>query len=362
MPEKDIGIGLQRLVDRQVAKRQIRSVVAGMQSSDGRLDVAAAAGHSDAGGSTAMTRDTPYYLASITKMYTATVIMKLAGIGSIDLDDPVSAYLTGELIEGIHVISGIDYSAQITVSQLLDHTSGLADYFTGEPKGGMSLVAALKGGGDRSVSVEDIVAIVRRLPPRFPPGADGGRKAYYSDTNYVLLGAIIEAVTAATVADSFQEMILGPLDLTDTFVFDHTKSQPTPATIYFRDHPLGIPLAMSSFAPDGGVVSTLADSMCFLRAFFGGSLLTEHQLASMTSGWNRIFFPLRYGSGLMLYKPPRWVSPFVAPPELIGHSGSTGSFAFHDPKRDVYLAGTVNQMDNPRRPYRLMPQMIGLLA
>lgn len=63
----------------------------------------------------------------------------------------------------------------------------------------------------------------------------------------------------------------------------------------------------------------------------------------------------------MRFSVPRWMSPFQAQPDLIGHSGSTGSFAFHDPERDIFLAGTVNQMHNPRRPYRLMTQMIGLL-
>lgn len=76
----------------------------------------------------------------------------------------------------------------------------------------------------------------------------------------------------------------------------------------------------------------------------------------MTSRWNRIFFPLRYGYGPMRFEPPRWMPPFEAPPVLIGHSGSTGSVGFYDPRRDVYLAGTVNQVDIPGRPYRLMTQ------
>jgi CubicO group peptidase (beta-lactamase class C family) len=361
MSGNDIEARLQQLVDRQVAKKQIRNIVVGMQSADGGIDAAAAAGVADTAGSVAMTTETPYYLASITKMYTATVIMKLAAAGGIDLKAPISTYLRSELLERTHVIDGTDYSGQATVSQLLDQTSGLADYFEDKPKGGVSLVDDLQAGRDRALSIEDIIEIVRRIPPEFAPGAGRGGKAHYSDTNYALLGAIIEAVTVKTVADNFHEMIFTPLGLTDTFVFDHTQELPSPAAIYFKDRVIDIPLAMSSFAPDGGVVATLADSLRFLRAFFGGELLTGDQLTYMTSRWNRIFFPLRYGSGLMQFKLPRWMSPFKAPPDLIGHSGSAGSFAFHDPKRDVFLAGTVNQMHNPGRPYRLMTQMVGLL-
>ena len=360
MSGRDLQERLQQLADRQVAKGQVHNIVLGIQSADGHNYAVAAAGHTDPRGPVAMTPDTPYYLASITKMYTATVIMKLAGAGSVDLGAPISAYLDTRLINGVHVLDGTDYVDQISVSRLLDQTSGLADYFEGKPKGGVSLAEDLQQGHDRALSIEDIVEIVRQLRPEFAPGAGGGRKAHYSDTNYALLGAIIEAVTGATVADNFRGMILGPLGLVATYVFDHTQDQPPPATMYFKNRVVEIPLAMSSFAPDGGVVSTVAESLRFVRAIFGGELLTEDQLAYMTRRWNRIFFPLQYGAGLMRFKMPRWMSPFQAPPELIGHSGSTGSFAFFNPERAVYVAGTVNQMDNPGRPYRLMIPMINL--
>jgi len=361
MSTLDLESRMRALVDRYAAKRQVRSIVAGIQSTDGRIDAAAAAGYGDVGGSVEMTPDTPYHLASITKMYTATVVMKLAGSGEIDLKAPISEYLSADLVEGIHVMDDTDHGGRIMVSQLLDQTSGLADYFDGTPKGGSSLADDLKEGRDRTLRIDDICEIVRLLPPEFAPGAGDGRKAHYSDTNYALLGAIIEAVTGMTVADTFRETIFEPVGLEHTYVFDHTLTQPAPSAMYFKDRALEIPLAMSSFAPDGGVVSTLAESLRFLRALFGGELLAEEQLAVMTKRWNPIFFPLKYGGGLMRFELPRWMSPFKAPPELIGHSGSTGSFAFYNPKRDVYVAGTVNQMEKPGRPYRLMTQMIGLL-
>ena len=209
--------------------------------------------------------------------------------------------------------------------------------------------------------VAAIVEIAQSLKPRFPPGAAEGR-AHYSDTNYALLGAVIEAVTANSVAASFRQMIFDPLGLTDTYVFEHTTLREPPAAFFFKDQAIEVPLAMSSFAPDGGVVSTVADSVRFLRAFFDGELVPPARVTSMTTRWNRILFPLQYGSGVMRFRVPRWMSPFQAPPELIGHSGSTGSFAFYAPQRDAYVAGTVNQMDKPNRPFRLMTKMIQLLS
>ena len=211
MPPFDINSRLQAMVDRYVDKRQVRSIVAGIQSTDGRIDAAAAAGHCDVGGSVEMTADTPYHLASITKMYTATVVMMLAGSGEIDLNAPISEYLGADLVEGIHVIDETDHSGSITVSQLLDQTSGLADYFDGKSRGGSSLADDLKEGRDRALRIGDICEIVRHLPPEFAPGAGDGRKAHYSDTNYALLGAIIEAVTGVTVADTFRETLFMPV-------------------------------------------------------------------------------------------------------------------------------------------------------
>lgn len=346
---------LQRLVDRAAGKSRGAGVVAALQSSDGVLDVAAA------GAASRVTTTTPYFLASITKMYTATVVVNLAGSGTIEFDAPISTYLDPGLIEGIHVLDGVDHTDEITATRLLAQTSGLADYFEGAPEGGVSLADDLKQGRDRSLNIEDIVEIVRGLRPEFPPGAGGGTRAHYSDTNYALLGAMIEVVTGDTVAANFERMIFEPLGLTQTFVFDHTREQPTPTPFYFKDRVIDIPLAMSSFAPDGGVVATVSDSLRFLRAFFEGELLSEAEVASMTSRWNSIFFPLQYGLGVMRFQLPRWMTPFKAAPELIGHSGSTGSFAFYHPKRDVYLAGSLNQMDKPNRPYRLMTRMIDLL-
>jgi hypothetical protein len=73
--------------------------------------------------------------------------------------------------------------------------------------------------------------------------------------------------------------------------------------------------------------------------------------------WNSLFFPLQYGYGLMYFHLPRyfWLTPL---PEFVGHSGSTGSFAFACPSRSLYLAGTVNQIASPARPFFLMIDLV----
>ena len=355
---------LQALLDGQIGKGGIHNIILGAQSADGAVDFAGAAGIADPETGAAMTTDTPYFIASITKMYTATVIVQLHQEGLLNLDEAISKYLPADLIEGIHVYRGTDYSREIKVYQLVNQTSGLADYFDDKPKGGKSLFDDLKAGQDRALDTGQMMDIVRGLTPKFPPGAKDGGKAHYADTNYQLLGAIIAAVTGKSVAENFQARIFAPLKLEHTYVNNLALEQSgqTPAAMYYKDQVLWPARFLASNCPDGGMWATAADSLVFLRAFFDGKLFDGAYFERMMERWNTVFSPIGYGYGLMRFKLPRIFSPFKATPELVGHSGSTGSFAFHDRKTGLYLVGTVNQIATPGKPFRLMIKVTNMVA
>ncbi|MFW2340840.1 MAG: serine hydrolase domain-containing protein [Acidimicrobiia bacterium] len=357
MSQIEVEARLQELAERQVSRGRVFNTVLAIQSADRRVDAVAVAGYADAGRTIAMTSDTVYLLASIAKLYTVTVLAQLVESKELDLASPVAEYLGPDVVTGIHVYNGTDHSNQITVGQLANQTSGLADYFDGKPQGGSSLLDELAAGKDRSLTLADKLDIVRRLQPGFAPGTS--RKAQYSDTNYALLGAIMESVTGASVSRNFERRIFGPLGLTATYPLDQIEGRSAPATVFLKEQPVELPLFLSSHVPEGGLAATVTDSLRFLRSFFGGELFSPARLAEMTAHFKPIFFPLRYACGVMLYQVPRWMAPFGSP-RLVGHSGSTGSFAFYEEARDLFVAGTVNQMDNPARPYRLLSSMFRL--
>jgi CubicO group peptidase (beta-lactamase class C family) len=114
---------------------------------------------------------------------------------------------------------------------------------------------------------------------------------------------------------------------------------------------------MTSFGPDGGIVSTAKESMTFLRAFFSEKLFPIAYLPELKA-WNKIFFPLQYGTGMARFKMPWIFSPFQPLPEIIGHSGLSGAFADYCPEKDMYLTGTVNQIASPSLSYKLMFKLI----
>ena len=347
---------LKATLDGQIGKGYVHNVVAAVQSHDRSINFVGAAGIADPQTGTAMTPDTPYFIASVTKMYTAAIILRLYEEKRVDLNAPISEYLPASLTRAIHVYKGTDYSDRIKISNLIDQSSGLADYEADKPRGGKSILDGLKAGHDRAIDTAEAIEIVRNLSPRFAPGTRG--KAHYSNANYRLLGAIIESVTGKPMATNFKEMIFAPLGLQHTYLFDWTvpRSDEDPATIYLKATPLNAPKYLSSNVSDGGIVSTASECVTFLRAFFEGQLFDKALFERMMN-WNSIFFPLSYGYGLMRFRLPRffWISPL---PEFVGHSGSTGSFAFTCPSRSMYLAGTINQMASPSKPFFLMMSFV----
>lgn len=336
----EIAIHLQELIDKECRKSHTQSVLLGVRSGDGQINFQGSAGEASP--------DSPYFIASITKTFTATVVMQLVDEGRLDLDASIKRYLPHLQLDGIHVYKGVDYSQKLKVYQLIHQTSGLADYYED------GLVEDFKHNRDRAYNINDVLTMVRDKKPSNTP--DSG-KSYYSDTNYQLLGAIIESITKCPLAQVFQARIFEPLQLDDTYVFDHTLKQSDPLPLYNKNSRLNIPLAMSSMASDGGIVSNLSDSLRFLRAYFAGELFESAHFKRMYQ-WNALFFPMQYGYGLMRFKLPRWMTLYRHTPELFGHSGSSGSFAFYAPEKDLYIVGTFNQTDKPARPFNFMLKVI----
>lgn len=340
---------LQRVLDKAVDNKSIFGVSFCVENGDHSITFCGAAGN--------LATDSQYFIASTTKLLVSATVLGLASQKAFHLDDPMANYLDKSMLEGLLVIKGVDCSGHITIRQLLAHTSGLPDYFQQKQARGQSFLETLTSGIDQAWSFEQVMAEAKKMKPAFRPGEKG--KALYSDTNYQLLGRLIETVSGQPLPAALHEFIIAPLGLHKTYLY--TDSRDTrPAPFYYQKKQLTVPRAMTSFGADGGVVSTSAELMIFLRAFFGGQFFPVENLAWMKQ-WNRIFFPLEAGVGLTRFKLPRLFSPFQPVPELIGHSGLSGTVAFFAPEKDLYLTGTVNQVAAPDRSFRLMLELLNQL-
>ncbi len=294
--------------------------------------------------------DKPYFIASTTKLFTTALILKLRSEGKLSLEDKISGYIDQSILSGLHIYKGKDYSLELTIKQLLSHTSGLPDYFQGKGANRKSLENEITEGKDQSWSFEQAIERTKKLIPLFAPATKG--KANYSDANFQLLGKIIENISHISFAENCKEYITQPLGLTKTYLYqDHTDI--TPMTLYYKSNELNIPKAMTSFGADGGIVSTSSDMLVFIEAFFTGKLFPASFISEIQE-WNKIFFPMHSGIGIHLFKLPWIFNPTGAVPYFIGHSGLSGALSFHSPKENIFVAGTVNQVAHPDISFKTM--------
>jgi D-alanyl-D-alanine carboxypeptidase len=216
----------------------------------------AAAGLADLRAKVAMRPGLHFRIASVTKSFTATLVLQLVGEGKLRLDDPVERWLPGVVPNGQNV----------SVLQLLRHTSGIRDF--DDPEGLM---------GPR-----EVIAAPLSRPALFAPGSAWS----YSNTNYILLGLIVESATRSAFADELRRRILAPLRLRGTTL----ERNPTDTAVT-RPYAHGYDLLSSSGPRDvtafkghwasGGIVSTVDDLARFYSALLGGRLLRRDLLRRM---------------------------------------------------------------------------------
>ena len=292
--------------------------------------------------------DSPYFVASVTKMVVAALVFRAIDDGRLALNtrlvDVVEADLSGLQPSRGHV-------ERVTVEHALSHRSGFANYLEDKPRGGSSLLSRVLTEGDREWGLDDIVSISSTIGAKFAPGHR--QRAHYSDTNFQLLGAALENVCGASLADLVHEQVAKPLGLTNTRMFVRGDSYDGVVAFHDESGPRRLPLLMASVGADGGLVSTANDSVQILRAFNTGRLFDPAMLDAVFASWRRIFFPFRYGFGVMRFHPPRAMTGFV-PIDLVGHSGASGAVLFHARDQDVYVSGTVNRIDERSMSYKLM--------
>lgn len=282
-----------------------------------------------------------YYIASVTKLYITAVMLMLRAENRLDLSNKIVKYFPEELINGIHILDGVDYTNEITVTHLLSNTSGIPDYFYYDKAKGEA-ANGLINGNDDPWPMDKAIERVKSLKPKFKPGQPG--KVNYSDTNYQLLGGIIEKVTGKSIGDAFDDYIFRPLNLQNTYAYQDINDN-TPVPFYYKNQIVHAPKYMASVTAEGGIVSTAKETMIFLKAFFNGFFFPKETVEELKKNWNMIYFPGQFYFGLGIEKlwTPRLISPFKPIGELLGFWGQTGAFAFYNPETDLYFTGTVNQ-------------------
>jgi len=325
---------LTSVTNNMTRNRNVYGAVLCVENSDGSISWCDAAGD--------LHKEDRYFIASVTKLYITTVLLQLRNEGRLKLGDKIIQYFPDGYLDGLHLLKGVDYTGEITITHLLSNTSGIPDYFSDKQGSGKKAADDLFGGKDEPWPLEKSLENVKNMTPKFSPGQKG--KAQYSDTNFQLLGKIIETICGKELAVVFRERIFKELELKKTYAYRDVNDS-TPAKMYYKTKKLHLPKYIASVTAEGGIVSTAKEVMIFLNAFFNGRFFPKHDLDELKQ-WNFIYFPGQFYFGIGLEKlwTPRFISPFKPIGELLGCWGQSGAFAFYNPENDLYFTGTVNQL------------------
>ena len=218
--------------------------------------------------------------ASVTKTFTAVVVLQLADEGRLSLDDTVESWLPG-------VVSGNgNDGSRITVRDLLQQTSGLFDYV--EDPGLGAALTDFEAHRRDATPARDFVAVAMKHAPHFVPDGTHRRWAY-SNTNYLLAGMIAEKADGRSWREQVEDRVIAPLGLRQTFVTDTDPSLRGPharVTLPLpgpdgKPKPTDVTEHTIQHTADSAVVSTTADLDAFYRALMSGKLLPRDRLAQM---------------------------------------------------------------------------------
>lgn len=305
-----LGVRLQQVLDRASSARDGVGIQVSIITADGEIWTGTS-GYANRGHRCPVVSNNLFHIGSVTKMYTAALLMKLVEGGGLSLSDPVSFWT-----DRVDPIDGI------TVRQLLTHTSGLADY---TEDGGFQLRMLLKP-NHKWQPEQLLVFVTNRDLNHFPVS-----QYKYANSNFVILGLIIEAVGKNSFGRLLEERLLFPGGLKNTYFLD-SSTRALPVVHGYDEDQLhlgrldltSLRKSVESAAFSAGAVAANSEDVArFTQALFKGLIISEESLADMTNFLDieDEYIPGQtgYGFGLMRFN--------VDGHELWGHEGVIPGFS-----------------------------------
>lgn len=269
-----------------------------------------AAGLASTSSNSPVTPATKFRIGSITKTFTATVILQLVQEHKLSLSDPISKW-----------VPNVQDAGSITVQQLLDMTSGIYD------EGGPGSQLGAQAGADPAKvwTPQQIVDLAVAHGPAQPPGT-----FYYSDTNYVILGIIAQDVTGQPIQALIGSRIIQPLHLTGTS-YPTTTAMPAPGStgyVVYQGQVVAAPVVSPSvYGAAGAIISTVGDLETWVKALATGSLLSAStQAERLKLVPTSVVFPPLPGTAASAGLPVQYGLGIANIGGLLGHNGTVSGY------------------------------------
>lgn len=318
---------IQTVIDKEVIEQEVPGIQAYIKTKEDINYITS--GYTTFEKENEVTKEHAYRVGSITKLFTSVLVMKLYEEGEISLDNKLEKWYPD-----------FPNADQITIKQLLNHNSGIYNYTENLWISIRSIVNS-----NKEWDPEHILNTVYDEEFYFKPG----ESHYYSNTNYLILGLIIEKVTDKSLKEVYREYIFGPLELNNTYFLPGDKIPDKLVTGFERDViPFGIQKFTSqenSFASlgfaAGGMVTTAEELTIFLESIFKTEYLEEETVKMMNdyllAADPDVKNQIGYGLGLRVLK--------IKGDILYGHTGTIpgfGAAAFYCPQENYSISYASN--------------------
>ncbi|MFX3631421.1 MAG: serine hydrolase domain-containing protein [Candidatus Pristimantibacillus sp.] len=286
--------------------------------------------------------DSQYHAASIGKTICAVVYGMLVDEGTINYDDKINTWLDDGVLKRLFEIDGTDYSEQVTVKHLLSHTSGVGDYFEGPVKSGKPILELISFNPNLSFTPEELIAFTRENQE---PVGRPGQQFYYSDTGYILLGLILEAIEHQSYSDILEERIFEPLGMNDSYLMFYNDEPADIVGFYINGIDYSDRNALSVDWAGGGVVTTMNDILTFMRALENGVLVSDEVYRQMTDFNHRFEKGINYSMGMMSFDFSKLSFLLSSMTDVYGGVGATGTYMLYDKAKDTYFIANFGTLD-----------------
>lgn len=266
------------------------------------------------------------------------LIAKLQEADRLKFSDKVSRYLEADTLKGLFVYGSVDYQSEVTIQQLLGHTSGIADYFDDPVNNGKPISDLILTDPNHLWNPMELIDFSRnRQKAITKPGAS----YHYSDTGYILLGLIIEKVTGKPFHENLKNEIFKPLQMDDSYLMFYSEPKNLPkkeiAKIWFHGTEVSKFKSLSVDWSGGGIISTVEDLLKFHKALREDRLVSKETLSTMENYDNKFMTGIYYGLGMMQFRFEEYFFLLKGYPRMTGHMGILSTFMFYDDVHDAYV-------------------------
>ncbi|GBF49317.1 beta-lactamase [Leptospira ryugenii] len=303
-----------------------------------------------------------FHIASVGKLFTLSLVKILEEEKRLRLTDPIHKYLSKDVLDSLFVFEGKDYQKEVTIEQLLDHTSGVADYFESKGIDGSDFMEVIKSNPQKRFSPLELIAYTQKeQKAAFPPG----KGFLYSDTGYILLGLIIESVAKESYEIVLEKKIFLPLGMKASYMYK--RSRPLDVTKENDISPIFLGAVdvtqFESVTADwagGGIVSTTGDLLLFQKALWQGKLFQSAKPIDFAG--KQVFHDgIFYGRGWMTVDYGDLFFLFKGTPLMQGHSGILSTLCFYNPELDLHVIANFGGTEQLETSFRWMLQVVQMV-